>query len=209
MEEAVRIIERYLQILEKEGESSTLVLLYPKAVSAIGQLLSTVFSMKQSGNYQYCSPLLLLCASFLELEGMPTQAAALYLEAGDCLFAEGHMNEALECFLKSFKTVASGSSKTSKVILSMSLLMAAFTAMKLGGPSLLRTTVKKAKKSVNEKVWRSLKRTKYYALLQSLYQQALRPSIKKESSFSQVMDDLSVFSIGSSLKEWLQKTEQL
>ncbi|MBS7246940.1 MAG: hypothetical protein QXN15_01880 [Candidatus Jordarchaeales archaeon] len=206
LEEATRILEYYTRLL-KEGESSKLIELYPKAINALGTILNTVSSMHQLGVHKQCSPPLLVCASFLELEGMPIRASALYVEAGDCLFAEGYLRNALECFLKGYRAASSKPSKAGKTFSSIALLMAAFTALKLEGPPLFKETIKQARNSVDKKTWGSIRRTKYYALLRILDQAANTRFFPQKVYLLQVLDELSSLAVGNSLREWFRVTD--
>ncbi|MBS7287898.1 MAG: hypothetical protein KIH01_03935 [Candidatus Freyarchaeota archaeon] len=204
LEAAMRVLEHYTRLIKEEGESPRLVDLYPKAIDALGIIMNAASSMRKSGDYRLCSPLLLLCASFLELEGVHVRAAALYIGAGDCLFAEGHLKEALECFLKGYQRATLTPSRAGKIFASIALLMAAFTALKLEGPPLFKNTIKLARDSVDKKTWGSIRRTKYYVLLRSLYQ-LTGPSLHKNAPLTlQVLEELSNLAVGCALKEWLQ-----
>ncbi len=203
MEVATRILEQYVRLL-KEGDNSNIIELYPQAISAVGTILSAVSLMHQSGVHTQCPSLLMLCASFFELEGMPVRAAALYIEAGDCLFAEGRLEDALECFLKSYKAAASTYSKAGKTPSSIALLMAAFTALKLGGHPFLKETVRQARSSIDKKMWESIRRTKYYGLIQNFVQAIDTCSLPQNVHLLPVLDEFSSLAVGNSLKKWLQ-----
>lgn len=204
LEAATRVLEYYTRLLKEEGEDPRLIDLYPKAIDAVGIIMNAVSSTRKLGDYQLCSPLLLLCASLLELEGLHVRAAAFYMGAGDCLFAEGHLKEALECFLKSYQRAISTPSRTGRIFASMALLMAAFTSLKLEGPHLFRSTIKLARDSVDKKTWGSIRRTKYYALLRILYQPAGSPLHNNALLALQVLEEFSNLAVGSAMKEWLQ-----
>ncbi|MEM1657763.1 MAG: hypothetical protein QXX87_01830 [Candidatus Jordarchaeales archaeon] len=204
MEAAVRTLENYMFTFKEKSGGKRLASMYTEAIDALGTILNFVLSVDVTNDHQVCLPLLLLCASFLESEGMHIRAAALYIKAGDCLFAGGHFREALKCFLEGYQKASSTPSRTGKLFASIALLMAAVTALKLGGLSFFSYTIKSARKSVNKKTWSSIRRTKYYAFLRYLHSLlSSRPSSERFPITLQISDEFSNLAIGRFIKELL------
>lgn len=205
MEAAVRTLENYMSGFKERGGGKRLASTYTEAINAVGTILNFVLSVDKPGDHQICLPLLLLCASFLENEGIQVRAAALYIKAGDCLFAGGQLREALKYFLEGYRKASSTPSRAGKLFASIALLMAAVTALKLGGLSLFSHTIKSARKSVNKKLWHSIRRTKYYAFLRYLHSLlSSHPSPKGLPIALQISDEFSNLAIGRFIKELLE-----
>ncbi|MHA1712058.1 MAG: hypothetical protein ACTSUS_08395 [Candidatus Freyarchaeota archaeon] len=204
-ESKVRLLEEYIELRRKGRDEGKAVSLYVDVIKHVGELLSKAFYMKARGKYQESAFLFTLCSSILEVEGLHERAAILLLKAGDCLFAKGCVREAFECFLRGYKEAVSAKpSKLSRFAASLSLLLMLFTALKMHGLVSYKEALKKAREIAGRRLWRSIRRTKYYRLARDIMLRANGVQPPNMPHDRMVLEELAEFRIGDEIKSWFQ-----